>query len=206
MALSNSQRLVRHEQSLLPSLYEIVALYVLSTLMLLALNVAAIIQIVNNASYVDLSSRIGIALEEAATRLDATFGRTVLSFIFWAVIGVLAYVISWLLTFFIVSYKNDVSPLTSLLLPNGAPRRKVAHAIILRISLRALATVAFIAWLVLFIAGTLPITSKLILINVTSFTPTSVSAFILSVTMVAVSLFVLMTLLRCILLRRRIFG
>lgn len=191
--------------SLLPDWYDLVSYYAAAFVTLVGLNAADVLKAVDHRNFESLSQRIGSYISSAVHRVDVSIPKSGLTFLIWALVGCLAYVVVWPLVLLYKSYKDNSKLLSGYVFPVGAKRSQVLHAVMLRFGIRFLALSAFLGWLALFLYGILPLTATMIIESVQPVRLKILFTAVEVLTIVAASFFVQATLLKLFLLHKRLF-
>ena len=196
----------RFRRAFLPTPVEVVALTLISFFFLLAVNTFSVFRVIGGKNYDQATELIRTYMERLLAPTNNQQGSQILTVLFCMFIGIIAYFVVWGITGLIKTYGSDVKGSKRFVMPQGASRTKIFDEFVQRLFLRVLATIMFVYWLYLLLAGILPKISEVFLENITTFSLASVTKVGLSVLALAASIFVAMIFARCIVLRERVFS
>lgn len=194
------------KRAFVPTRVELSALLITSFLLLLTLNVLPAIQSVASANYTMLTEYIREIIERLLAPTNNQQASVVLTAVFWMAIGIIVYLVIWVIASTYASYRGDVVHTKGMVLPASYNKHAAWHETLFRWCVRILATLMFLYWSYLFLASILPFTSQLFLASFSVMSAYSVVTAIGSVVLLAASLFAAIVLSRCIVLRERVFG
>ncbi len=193
-------------RALLPTLAETIALLSGSLLFLIALNLIPAVRFFNDVNYSMVTDYVRETVEKVLAPTDNQGTSRILTVVLWMVVGMIAYIIVWFVGSMIANYRRDITETRGMTLPANFNRDDAWHETILRIIIRVLTSIALLYWIYLLLAAILPYASSLFLANITDFGISSLAALVLSVLILAGSIFVAMIFARCMVLRERVFS
>lgn len=139
--------------------------------------------------------------------LDNRITATVVTFLFWALVGLIAYIIGSVAISMITDAGSGTKAFRNYVFPNEAVRRKFMLLSINHILLRIVGCIALVLWLVFIFTRILPICSVFFYSGLTyELNWTALSLAVLSVITLALYLYLLSPILRLIVLRPRVLG
>ncbi len=196
----------RLKRAFIPSPLEIAVLMIGSFLFLVAVNSLPAFRSVDGANYELVIGYIQDVAEKLLAPVNNQQGSTVLTVLFWMVIGMAVYFSLWIINGLITSYRSDVTRTKGMIVPRGYSDKKVFHETVLRLTVRVFSTGLFLYWIYLLFAGILPYASSTFLNSITDFSLKSIGMVVASTAILAGSIFVAIVFTRCIVLRDRVFG
>lgn len=193
-------------RALLPTLPEILILLIGSFLVLVVLNVLpAVKNNLDGQDYTMFSEFVQSHVERILAPTNNQQGSTVLTIAFWMVVGIISYLLVWIVGSTIAAYRSDVTVSRNIILPQGASKSKVKHEVFLRMLVRLFATIMFFYWLYLLLASIVPYSSGLFLEHLGDLNIRATAMVAWGTIALAASVFMLMIYARCIVLRERVF-
>ncbi len=189
-----------------PTKVELIVLPIISLLFLVASNTFTYFRTVDNVNYIIVTDYMQLRFKSALSTLDELLGATLLTVAFWMIIGLIVYIIAWLSYTMYVTYKNEIPITKGMALPKEYNRSKVLHDSIARFLTRVISTVLFVIWLYVFFAEILPFISITFLNGITAAGLGFLVPVVWSVVALAGSIFIFSLLIRCMVLRDRVFG
>lgn len=189
-----------------PTKMELIVLPIVSFLFLIAANTFTYFRTVDDTNYLIVTDYMQLRFRSALGTIDELLGPTTLTIAFWMVIGLIVYIIAWLSYTTYVAYKNDIPITKGMVVPKEYNRSKVLHESIVRFLTRLISTILFVAWLYFFFAEALPAISILFLDGITRLGFEATISVVWSVAALSLSIFIFSLLIRCMVLRDRVFG
>lgn len=202
----NIKDLSRFKRAFLPTRIEAASLLIGSFLFLLIINTFSFFRTIGGENYTLASELIRSYIERLLAPTDNQQGSQILTVVFWMFIGIMAYLIVWIIVSVIQAYNSDVHGSKRLVLPQGSSSKRIFHEYVLRLAIRILATIMFLYWIYLLLAGFLPYASQTFLKSMTDISLKNLLWTGWSVLVLAGSVFVAVIFARCIVLRERVFG
>lgn len=202
---SNENQKSELKRTFVPTKIELAVLPIVSLVVLLLLNALQAIKSVDGGQYVLVPEYIQGYVQKILEPTNSQFGNTFFTFVFWMVIGILTYMLIWVISTLLVAYKNDKPWNGHMVLPNNFNKDKAGHEILTRFLVRTLALLALLTWSYLFLTKLFPNVSSSFLDNMTDFNIVSLIKIIYNVVSLSVFLYVFSILTRFVLLRSRVF-
>ncbi len=196
----------RTNRAFTPSKLELIALPIFSLLFLTGSNAFTYFRTVDDVNYLVVTDYMQARFRSALGTIDELLGPTALTVLFWMVVGLVVYVIAWLIYTTYTAYKNDIPVTRGMVVPKEYNQSKVLHESIARFLVRLIATILFVVWMYTFFAEILPYASRTYLAAITSFSLSSLGMIVWSVLLLSASVFSFFLLVRCIVLRDRVFS
>lgn len=197
-----TQRLIR---AFIPSPSELILLPAFS-LFFLALSSGYVhFTRTDDAQYELVSHYLQSQLQAGLARLDRLAGATVPTAIFWAFVGLVVYLLVWLLIGAYHAYQADVPKEKGMILPRDYNRAAVVRSSIAHLCIRVLALGILILWFYLLLSQILPYTSSVFLDEFSAPTILTPLYCLGATALLAAWLFVIAVLSRCMVLRDRVF-
>lgn len=138
--------------------------------------------------------------------LDTPHWTTALTFILWAICGILVYLAIWFVTMVIASYKDDGIALHGFLTPRGYDKKAERSTFIARGVIRFLGLLLAVTWLILILRSILPYLTDVFVAGLNPISFRTVPTIIAVSVLLGISLFLLIMFMRLAFLRRRLFS
>ena len=194
------------KRAFIPTIFEIVVLTFVSLAALIAVNILPALRAGHVEDYSLFSDYTRDFVERLVAPIENQQTSNIIVIMLWLSVGVISYLVVWVIATIIHAYQNDLPPSHGFILPRGIIQRKVWYSALGRVLVRVLATIGLLYWTYLLLGSIFPFASSSFLEAVTELPQMWPLVILSSVLLTAISLFVTIILLRSIFLRERVFG
>ncbi len=192
---------------ILPTALELIAYSVAALSMLLIFNASKLLSFFSNseeleASTIRFDNLVKVYLDSSQNSILAKLSTGV----FWMLVGIGIYVIGWGIYVLIHAFKNDIKVADAFVHPSSAARNEYWHTTTLKYLVRVGAIAGLVVWIPIIFVTILPYSSKAFYDLATHITSISLLLKgLLSLEILAISLYVVVLLGRLSMLRKRVF-
>lgn len=204
MEYSTDSNRTRH--AFIPTKIEAIVIPIAVFLFLVLSNSMTFLQSIDGKTYPLFTEYIQARSHSFLETLDRVVGPKVPLLLFWMAVGIVTYVLCWLIYSVYTTYRSDVRSIKKdMVAPANYNESKAWHENIARFFTRIIAAILLIFWIYLLLTQMLPSTTDIFLDHLTNFRLISVPYIILSVLTLSGAIFVVSLLARCVVLRDRVF-
>ncbi len=189
-----------------PTKAEIITIPIVSFIFLLVDGGLAIFKTLDSQNFPLVTELAETYLRSLLRYIDLLLGNTILSFLFWMIIGFVVYILAWGAISAFNAYKDDLPITKGMLLPTSYSQSGAIHEAMVRIMMRAVCSALMLLWLWLFISSILPYASNLFTSGLLNVGIATILKSLFATLLLSASIFLTFILARCIMLRVRVFG
>lgn len=200
-----SQEITHWKRALLPTKVEVYSLLIGCFLLLFALNTLPVIRTIDGVNYALTTEYIRGYVEKILAPTNNQQGSQILTVLLWMVIGMVMYILVWVIVSLISNYRKDIPDTKGMVLPRGYDSGSAWHETILKIIIRLLSTIFLLYWIYLLLAAILPYTSLIFINSLADFSIKSAATVLVATAMLAAAVFAMFVFARCVVLRERVF-